>query len=79
MSSHVGANIRRLRGGKSLAALAREVGISAEAISYIERGARGGRYDTIEKIAKCLGVDAAELFAEPPRKSDGPRRKRKAG
>ena len=66
MSSHVGENIRRLRGEKSLAALAREVGISAEAISYIERGERGGRYETIEKIAKCLGVSAADLYAEPP-------------
>jgi len=59
--------------GKSLAAarksrgmtqqeLAEQVNMSVVAIAYIETGKRWARIGTLNKIAKVLKVDIAELF-----------------
>lgn len=40
----------------------RRSGLSGDQISRIERGARETRFDTIERIAEDLGVDARDLF-----------------
>lgn len=62
--SIVGDNIRRLReiAGLSSKALARLADLSS--IRMIESGHRPGRVDTLEKIAKALGVTVADLFAD---------------
>ena len=59
------ANVRRLRGKKKLSqkALADKVGISVSYVSMLERGQRSPPLETIEKMAKALGVPAASLLA----------------
>ena len=39
------------------------IGISVDFLSLIERGINAPSFETIEKIAKCLGVRVAFLFA----------------
>ncbi|MCX5732381.1 MAG: helix-turn-helix transcriptional regulator [Deltaproteobacteria bacterium] len=58
-------NIRRLREKKKLSqkALADKVGISVSYVSMLERGQRSPPLETIEKMAKALGVPAASLLA----------------
>jgi len=59
----------------SLADLSRLAGgVSAEEISYLERGKRNGRHGTLEKIAHALGVTISDLFAEPGNKTKRRRR-----
>ena len=43
-------------------ALADRAGVSANMISKIEAGASGARFPVIERLAKALAVDEAELF-----------------
>ena len=58
-------NVRRLREKKKLSqkALADTVGISVSYVSMLERGQRSPPLETIEKMAKALGVPAASLLA----------------
>ena len=58
-------NVRRLREKKKLSqkALADKVGISVSYVSMLERGQRSPPLETIEKMAKALGVPAASLLA----------------
>jgi len=58
------ANVRRLRGKKKLSqkALADKVGISVAAVSMLERGQRSPPLETIERMAKALGVTPAALL-----------------
>jgi transcriptional regulator with XRE-family HTH domain len=42
--------------------LAEAAGLSVDMISKIEVGATGVRFPSIERLAKALGVDPAELF-----------------
>jgi len=58
------ANVRRLRGKKKLSqkALADKVGISVSYVSMLERGQRSPPLETIEKMAKALGVTPAALL-----------------
>ena len=58
-------NVRRLRSKKKLSqkALADKVGISVSYVSMLERGQRSPPLETIEKMAKALGVPAASLLA----------------
>lgn len=62
----VGENIRRLRikAGLSARQLAEKAGLST--VAMIECGHRPGRMDTLERIAKALGVPMGDLFAEAP-------------
>lgn len=58
------ANVRRLRAKKKLSqkALADKVGISVSYVSMLERGQRSPPLETIEKMAKALGVTPAALL-----------------
>ncbi len=58
------ANVRRLRSKKKLSqkALADKVGISVSYVSMLERGQRSPPLETIEKMAKALGVTPAALL-----------------
>lgn len=58
------ANVRRLRSKKKLSqkALADKVGISVSYVSMLERGQRSPPLETIEKMAKALGVAPAALL-----------------
>lgn len=61
----LGTNLRRLREAKgwSQEAFAHEAGIHRTYVSDIERGARNPTIMILEKLAKPLGVAAAELLA----------------
>jgi transcriptional regulator with XRE-family HTH domain len=65
-STHHGAKIRRLRKleGKSLRALADELGISPSALSMIENGRSGVSLQRLQLIADHFGVPIVELLAE---------------
>jgi transcriptional regulator with XRE-family HTH domain len=58
------ANVRKLRAKKSLSqkALADKIGISVSYVSMLERGQRSPPLETIEKMAKALGVTPAALL-----------------
>jgi len=57
-------NVRRIRGKKNLSqkALADKVGISVSYVSMLERGQRSPPLETVEKVAKALGVAPALLL-----------------
>ena len=57
-------NVRRLRSRKRLSqkALADKVGISVSYVSMLERGQRSPPLETIEKMAKALGVTPSSLL-----------------
>jgi transcriptional regulator with XRE-family HTH domain len=57
-------NVRRLRARKKLSqkALADKVGISVSYVSMLERGQRSPPLETIEKMAKALGVPPGTLL-----------------
>jgi len=57
-------NVPRLRAKKKLSqkALADKVGISVSYVSMLERGQRSPPLETIEKMAKALGVPPAALL-----------------
>jgi transcriptional regulator with XRE-family HTH domain len=57
-------NVRRLRAKKKLPqkALADKIGISVSYVSLLERGQRSPPLETIEKMAKALGVPPAALL-----------------
>ncbi len=59
-------NVRRLRSKKKLSqkALADRVGISVSYVSMLERGQRSPPLETIEKMAKALGVPPAALLGK---------------
>ncbi len=62
--SKFAANVRRLRARKKLSqkALADRVGISVSYVSMLERGQRSPPLETIEKMARALGVSPASLL-----------------
>lgn len=57
-------NVRRLRARKKLSqkALADRVGISVSYVSMLERGQRSPPLETVEKMARALGVTPASLL-----------------
>ena len=57
--------MKRLRSKKKLSqkALADKVGISVSYVSMLERGQRSPPLETIEKMAKALGVAPALLLS----------------
>ncbi len=57
-------NVRKLRAKKRLSqkALADKIGISVSYVSMLERGQRSPPLETIEKMAKALGVSPAALL-----------------
>ncbi len=58
-------NVRRLRSKRKLSqkALADKIGISVSYVSMLERAQRSPPLETIEKMAKALGVTPANLLA----------------
>jgi transcriptional regulator with XRE-family HTH domain len=58
------ANVRRLRSRKKMSqkALADKIGISVSYVSMLERGQRSPPLETIEKMAKALGVPPSSLL-----------------
>ncbi len=56
--------VRRLRSKKKLSqkALAKRVGISVSYVSMLERGQRSPPLETIEKMARALGVTPSSLL-----------------
>lgn len=65
--SRVALRIRTIRRARGLTQedLAEMAERSVDAISNIERGASLAGYDTLEKLAKGLGVPVADFFSEP--------------
>ncbi len=63
-SEKLGKNFKtiRLRMNKSQGDIARALGVDRGYISNIENGKRNPTLDTIEKIAKALGVSVGEML-----------------
>jgi len=70
ISVEVGEQIRRLRleRGGSIRALARASGLSANALSMIERGRTSPSVSTLYKVADALGVPITSLFSTGPQR-----------
>jgi transcriptional regulator with XRE-family HTH domain len=68
ISVNVGVTLRKLREERELSirALARESGISANALSMIERGRSSPSVSTLYKVAGALGVPITTLFGDKP-------------
>jgi transcriptional regulator with XRE-family HTH domain len=58
------SNVRKFRAKKKLSqkALADKIGISVSYVSMLERGQRSPPLETIEKLAKALGIPPATLL-----------------
>jgi transcriptional regulator with XRE-family HTH domain len=63
----VSSNVRRLRHRKgwSQEELAEESGLHRTYVSGVERGTRNPTIEIVGRLAKALGVKAADLFREP--------------
>jgi transcriptional regulator with XRE-family HTH domain len=72
VSVDVATRLRQLREGQkiSMRALARRSGLSANALSMIERGRASPSVSTLYKIAEALGVSITEFFGDLPTKRD---------
>jgi transcriptional regulator with XRE-family HTH domain len=68
ISVNVGVTLRKLREERDLSirALARESGISANALSMIERGRSSPSVSTLYKVAGALGIPITTLFGDKP-------------
>jgi XRE family transcriptional regulator, regulator of sulfur utilization len=66
-SSHIGEMLRQYREkiGLSVRTLATRAGFSPSFISQVENGIASPSIGSLEKIAACLDVSLAELFARP--------------
>ena len=69
----IGGNIRRIReaSGKSIALCCQPLGMSRAFWNDVERGVKGARMATLERMAKVLGVsvrDFLEVHDEKPKK-----------
>jgi XRE family transcriptional regulator, regulator of sulfur utilization len=62
----LGIAIKRLRAQREMTqeALAHAAEISLTSLARIETGAHGSRLDTVMRLAKALGISAAELVGE---------------
>jgi transcriptional regulator with XRE-family HTH domain len=72
ISVNIGVTLRKLREERDLSirALARESGISANALSMIERGRSSPSVSTLYKVAGALGVPITNLFQDEPERQD---------
>lgn len=68
----VGARLRQLRQerNKSMRAIARESGLSTNALSMIERGLTSPSVSTLHKISGALGVPITAFFRLEPQKQE---------
>jgi transcriptional regulator with XRE-family HTH domain len=71
-SVDVGGRLRELRTerGLSMRALARESGLSANALSMIERGRTSPSVSTLYKLASAMGIPITAFFREEPPRQD---------
>lgn len=71
-SVDVGRRLREMRGvrGISLRSLAAQSGLSANALSMIERGRTSPSVSTLYKLADALGVSMTDFFGQPADKED---------
>src|SRR5512140_3581819 len=71
LSVNVGVRLRELREARStsMRALAAKSGLSANALSMIERGRTSPSVSTLYKLADALGVPVTEFFAPAAQKS----------
>jgi transcriptional regulator with XRE-family HTH domain len=72
VSVNVGSRLRELREARkvSMRGLATKSGLSANALSMIERGRTSPSVSTLYKLAEALGVPITEFFGPPSIKSD---------
>jgi transcriptional regulator with XRE-family HTH domain len=72
ISIDVGGRLRELRQGigVSMRALARMSGLSANALSMIERGRTSPSVSTLYKLASAIGVPITAFFREEPTQSE---------
>src|SRR5512142_2845663 len=72
VSVNVGVRLRELReaNGASMRTLASRSGLSANALSMIERGKASPSVSTLYKLADALGVPITEFFAPEGRKQN---------
>lgn len=72
LSIDVGGRLRELRQGigVSMRALARMSGLSANALSMIERGRTSPSVSTLHKLANAMGIPITAFFREEPEHSD---------
>jgi transcriptional regulator with XRE-family HTH domain len=72
VSIDVGGRLRELRQGigVSMRALARMSGLSANALSMIERGRTSPSVSTLYKLASAIGVPITAFFREEPSQSE---------
>ncbi len=72
VSINVGARLREMREARkvSMRGLATQSGLSANALSMIERGRTSPSVSTLYKLADALGVPITEFFGPPSIKSD---------
>lgn len=66
---HIAANVRRLRGGRSLRWLAGEVGTYPINVSRIETSERMPGAGLLSRLADALEVSIESLLTTPPKKS----------
>jgi transcriptional regulator with XRE-family HTH domain len=68
----VAARLRELREGQSMSmrSLAQKSGLSANALSMIERGLASPSVSTLNKLASALGVSITEFFGHVQSKKD---------
>jgi transcriptional regulator with XRE-family HTH domain len=71
-SVDVAARLRELREGQgmSMRALAQRSGLSANALSMIERGRASPSVSTLTKLATALGVSVTEFFGQAQARQD---------
>ena len=72
ISVNIGVTLRKLREERDLSirALARESGISANALSMIERGRSSPSVSTLYKVAGALGIPITTLFRDEPERRE---------
>lgn len=72
ISVDVGGRLRELRQERELSmrALARESGLSANALSMIERGRTSPSVSTLYKLADAMGIPITAFFREEPPKNE---------
>ena len=68
-------NVRQLRVMRGISAerLATDAGVDRAYVSRIERAVANASIDVLERIARVLGVEMAELFAVPELHEERPK------
>lgn len=67
-----GRKLRKIRRDRDLTQeqLAEAIGVTLDFISRMERGQDAASFETLDKLAKALGVPVSELFQFPDEKKE---------